>query len=134
MKKTAIVLNWVMLGLFGLALVGTGVQYPGAVSGSSLILLLPYATAQLAFKSNPNRLLIGSSVFLNALMVLIGIAFGLIGLTQGEAAKTILVAVILLPAAILNCIALKHAWDGSRKVAKDSNQNLQTSTTAPPEA
>ena len=134
MKKTAVVLNWVMLGLFGIAFVGLGIQYPGAVIGSSLFLLLPYAAALLALRSRPNRVLIGSSIFLNVLMALVGFVYVLLGLGMGEAAKALLVAVILLPPPVVNCLVLKWAWGGAR-AAGDANKRLQaTRETRAPEA
>jgi hypothetical protein len=134
MKKTAIVLNWVMLGLFGIALLGLCVQYPGAVVGSSLFLLLPYAAALLALRSRANEVLIGCSVFFNGLMALVGVVYVLIGLGMGEVAKALLAAVILLPPLFVNCVVLKRVWDGARAAGEANNRLQATRETRAPEA
>jgi hypothetical protein len=135
MKKTAVVLNWMMLGLFGIALVGLGVQYPGAFVGGSLLLLLPYATALLALKSRPNKVLIGCSICFNGLMVLVSVVYVLLGLEMREAAKALLAPVILLPPLFMNCVVLKWAWSGAH-AAEDANNRLPATleTRATPEA
>jgi hypothetical protein len=114
MKRIAVVLNWVMLGLFGITLIGLGVQYPGAVGGSSLLLLLPYALALLALKSRANDFLIGGSIVFNGLMAVVGVVYVLFGFGMGAGAKALLAAVILFPPLFLNCVILKRAWDETR--------------------
>ena len=134
MKKIAVVLNWVMLGLFGIALVGLGVQYPGAVVGSSLFLLLPYALALLALSSRANRVLIGCGIFFNGLMALVGVGYVLLGLGMGEGVKALLAAVILLPPLFMNCVVLTQVW-GEARAAGVANKRLQaTRETHEPEA
>jgi hypothetical protein len=132
MKKTAVVLNWVMLGLFGIALIGLGVQYPGAVVGSSLLLLLPYALALFALRSRANKILIGCSIF-NGLMALVGMVYVLLGFGMGEGAKALLSGVILLPPLFMNCVVLKRAW-GEARVAEVANNRLQATRETRPEA
>jgi hypothetical protein len=134
MKKTAVVLNWVMLGLFGIALVGLGVQYPGAVVGSSLLLLLPYALALLALRSRANRVLIGCGIFFNAFMALIGVVYVLLCFGTGQGAKALLAAVILLPPLFINCMVLKRAWDEARAAEVANNRLQATRETRAPEA
>jgi hypothetical protein len=134
MKKIAVVLNWVMLGLFGIALIGLGVQYPGTVVGSSLLLLLPYALALLALRSRVCRVLIGCSIFFNGLMALLGVVYVLLGLGMGAGAKALLAAVILLPPLFINCVVLKRAW-GEAGAPDVANNRLQaTRETRAPEA
>jgi hypothetical protein len=134
MKKTAVVLNWVMLGLFGIALIGLGVQYPGAVVGSSLLLLLPYALALLALRSRANKVLIGCSIFFNGLMALVGVVYVLLGFGMEEGAKALLAAVILLPPLFMNCAVLKRAWGEARAAGVANNRLQATRETRAPEA
>lgn len=134
MKKIAVVLNLVMLGLFGLALIGLGVQYPSAVVGSSLLLLLPYALALLALRARTNNFLIGCGIFVNGLMALVGVVYVLLGFGMGEGTKAFLAAVILLPPLLLNCVVLKRVW-GEARVAEVANNRVQaTRETRAPEA
>jgi hypothetical protein len=135
MKKTAIVLNWLMLGLLGVSFLGLGIQYPGAVGGSGVLILAPYAAALLAFLSGPNRVLIGGGIFLNAVMFLFCLAYVGLGLFLGQSAIAIVVALILLPPPVLNCLVLKWGWDRARVLAQDANKRLQaTRETRAPEA
>jgi hypothetical protein len=131
-KKTAKVLNWLMLTLFGVTFIGLSVQYPGAVSGSFILLLLPYASALLAFNTKPNQVLNGGAIFLNALMVVISIAYLVIGMRSGQSLNVLVAAVLLLPSPVLNCVVLKWAWDRGRALAKNANKRLQS--TRPPQA
>jgi hypothetical protein len=134
MKKIAVVLNWVMLGLFGIALIGLGVQYPRAVAGSSVVLLLPYTLALLALRSRTNNFLMGCSIFSNGLMALIGVVYVLLGFGMGQGTKALLAAVILLPPLLVNCVVLKRVW-GEARVAEVANSRLQaTRETRAPEA
>jgi len=134
MKKTAAVLNWLMLGLFGIALIGLAIQYPSAVVGSSLLLLLPYALALAALSSRANNVVIGCSIFFNGLIALVGVVYVLWGFGLGAGAKALLAAIILLPPLLLNCVVLKRAWNEAR-AAGDANNRLQaTRETRAPEA
>jgi hypothetical protein len=134
MKRIAVVLNWVMLGLFGITLIGLGVQYPGAVVGSSFLFLLPYALALVALRSRANSFLIGGSIVFNGLMAVVGVVYVLLGFGMGAGAKAFLAAVIRLPPLRLNCVVLKRAWDEA-SAAGDANNRLQaTRETRAPEA
>lgn len=113
MRKAAVVLNWIMIALFGIVSLILGVRYSAAVDGSNVLLLLPYSAALLAFKSRPNRLLIGGTIFLNALMIALAIAYAGVGISVGEA-KGLLVGFALLPSPLLNCVVLKWAWNRTR--------------------
>lgn len=135
MKRTAIVLNWVMLGVFGIAFLALGIQHSGAVGGGSLLILAPYAAALLALLSAQRGVLIGGSLFLNAMMVVICVAYTGFGFYVGEPAKAIVAMLILLPSPALNCLVLKWAWDRTRALAQDANKRLQvTRETRAPEA
>lgn len=123
MKKIAVVLNWVMLGLFGVAFIGRGIQYPGTVGGSALFLLLPYASALLALKSRPNRVLIGGGILLNGLIAVVGVVYVLLGVGMGQVVKAILVGgLLLLPPPILNCVVLKRAWGVAHATEEETRE------------
>lgn len=118
MRKTTVVLNCVMLALFGVAFLGLGVQYPGAVGGGFLLILLPYAAALLALKAKPNSALIGGSIFLNAMMVVVSVVYSSLGMLTGQPAMALMVALLLLPSPVLNCVVLKWAWDRTRAASR----------------
>lgn len=122
MRKTTVVLNWVMLALFGVAFLGLGVQYPGAVDGGFLLILLPYAATLLALKARPNSALIGGSIFLNAMMVVVSVVYSSLGMLTGQPAMALVVTLLLLPSPVLNCVVLKGAWDRTRAVAGAADQ------------
>ena len=125
MKKTAVVLNWVMLGIFTIPLIGMGIRYPSAVVASGLLFLLPFASALLAFRPGAGKVLIGSSIVLNVLMATFGIVYVLFGLAMRAGGKALLAAVILLPSAVVTCVVLVQAW-GATRVVEDANNRVQT--------
>ena len=138
MKKTAIVINWVMLALFGVAFFVLLVRFPARSGIGSLFPLLPYATALLAFKSAPNRRIAGVGIFINALLVVggtVGLAASVAGKTD-EPMVTGIVSVLLLAPAALNWLLLKWTWDRARAAAQSANKRLQATRVEPraPEA
>ena len=127
MKKTAIVINWVMLALFGVAFIVLMVRFPSRSGIGTFIPLLPYATALLAFKSVANRGIAGTSIFFNALVVVGGV-IGLVASVTGKTDEPVvagIVSVLLLAPAALNCLLLKWTWDRARVAAQSANELLQ---------
>lgn len=114
------VTNWMLLALFGVAFIVLIVRYPGRGGFGSLMPLLPYATALLAFKSAPNRALAGIGIFFNALLVVVGLV-GLFAAFTGLAAQPLVAgvasAIVILPSA-LNCLLLKWSWDRARAISQ----------------
>ncbi len=130
MKKIAIILNWVMLSIFDVAFIVMTVRF-GAGGVGGLLLMAPYATALLVFKSAPNRALIGASKFFNA-FVLAFLAFGLFMLMTGRVAEPVAVLVVVLllvPPLLLNSLLLKWAWDRAR--ASGANNSLKSDAAKP---
>jgi hypothetical protein len=124
MKKIAVALNWMMIGLFGVAFIGLGVQYPDKGVGNGLILLLPYASALLALKSRPRRVLIGSGILLNVLVAVVSVVYVWLGVEMGNVVKAIVAGVLLLSPPIVNCVVLKRAWGEAavaRKLSEDGS-------------
>lgn len=111
MKKVAAVLNWVMLVLFGAAFLEVG-RYSGAVGLSSLLLLAPYGTALLAFRSGKGAL-IGSGLFLNIAMGCLAFFHAAFGIMV-DPIRGLLVMLLMLPPPILNFLLLKAAWQRTR--------------------
>lgn len=115
MTKTAVIINWVMLVLFGAAFLVLEVRYPRSMGIGGLILLAPYGAALLAFRSQ-SRALVGSGIFLNVALGLLVFCYMLIGLTVAPLKGFIVLPV--LGALILNCVVLKAVWDRTGMVGQ----------------
>lgn len=134
MKKIALVTNWVLLALFGVAFITLLVRYPGRGGFGSLMPLLPYATALLAFKSAPSRALAGIGILFNALLIVVGLV-GLVAALTGLAAQPLVAgvaSVVFILPSTLNCLLLKWSWDRARATAQGANKRLQATRAEPP--
>jgi hypothetical protein len=127
MKKIAVVTNWILLALFGVAFITLLVRSPGQGGFGSLLPLLPYATALLALKSAPSRALSGIGILFNALLIVVGLV-GLVAAVTDMAAQPLVAGlasvVFILPSA-LNCLLLKWSWDRACAMAQSANKRLQ---------
>jgi hypothetical protein len=133
MKKIALVLNWVMLALFGVAFIILLTRFPGRGGISSLFPLLPWATALLAYKSAPSRGLAVVGIFFNGFIVVAAV-LGLVASLMGRPAHPFvagLVCLLLLVPAILNCILLNWSWNRARALSANKRMQATRETRSP---
>lgn len=116
MKKTATLLNWLFLALFGLSFIVTLVKAPSTAGFGVLMPLLPFATALIAFKSAPNRALAGLGMFFNAILIAAGSVglFTAFTLRAAEAIFLVIASLVLIVPCALNFLLLKWSWDRAR--------------------
>ncbi|MBL8269860.1 hypothetical protein [Steroidobacter sp.] len=133
MKKTATVLNWIFLALFGLSFVVTLVKAPGTAGFGVLMPLLPFATALIAFKSAPNRALAGLGMFFNAVLVAAGGVGLYTAFTLGakEAIFLVIASLILILPCALNFLLLKWSWDRARALKAGRQPPSESGETQP---
>ena len=127
MKRLAVAINWGLLALFGVAFMVVLVRYPGMGGAGTLMLLLPYGSALLAFKSQPNRGIAGIGLLLNSLVVAfcaVGLVLSFTGRVE-EPIKATIGAVLFSIPSLLNWILLKWTWDRARAHSRSANERSQ---------
>ncbi len=115
MIKVARISSWVFLA-FAVLILGGGISR-GFHLYSAFALLLPFATALMAFYGQPKRWFLGLSMVLNGFYAFGGM-FVVAAAVFGKVAQPILVAVACFLGYVvpctLNIVALRKLWSGAR--------------------